>query len=365
MKIAPRETERFLRAPDANLRAVLVYGPDDGLVRERAEALLTSIVEDLTDPFRVAELTLDDVRNDPARLNDEADALSLTGGRRVVRLRQAGDSLAPYVSGFLDSNPDAAPGGALIVIEAGDLPGRSSLRKLFEGAKQGAALACYHDDANSLPRVIAETLRSDGLTASPDAMAYLVANLGGDRQLTRRELEKLALYKGAGCGKPADQQKNGIQISIEDAQACIGDSAVLSLDDLANAVAGGDLQGLERALERSFQEGAQPVSALRAVARHFQRLHLVAGSLAQGTTYDDAAKKLRPPIFWKASKAFERQARGWPPRMLAAALERLIEAEMACKQTGIPAASTCARALLQLAANAPTRLRAGVSKRSH
>ena len=343
MKIPPRDAERFVRSPDPAIRAALVYGPDGGLVRERAAALVRAIAEDPSDPFRVADLSGAQIKADPARLADEAAAMALTGGRRAVRLRDVDDGLAKLFKDFLA----APPGDALIVIEASDLPARSALRKAFESADLGAALACYRDDDRSLPRVIEETLRALGFSATPDALAYLAANLGGDRQLTRRELEKLALYKGP----------EGGPIELADAEACVGDSAALSLDDLALAVGGGDLAQLERAFARSLQEGAHPVAALRAVARHFQRLHLVCGLAAQGKPLEQAMKALRPPVFWKLAERFQGQARGWPPAALARALARLLEAEADCKRTGAPAEALAARAMLEIAANAPTRPR--------
>ncbi len=348
MKITPRNAEAFVRSPDPSLRAVLVYGPDAGLVRERVEALVKAVAEDPADPFRVSELGAREIVEDPARLGDEAAALSLSGGRRAVRLRQAGDDLAPHFKDFFATDR----GEALVVVEAGDLPSRSALRKIFEGAGAGAALACYRDDERSLSALIRETLGGFGLEATPDALAYLGANLGGDRQLSRRELEKLALYKGA-----QDKGEEGARIELRDAQACVGDSAALSLEDLAFAVASGEPAGAERALQRSLQEGGQPVRALGAVARHFQRLHLVRGLTGRGETLDGAVKGLRPPVFWKRAESFKAQATAWPPGALARALERLLEAEAACKQSGAVPETICARTLLEIAVNAPLRRR--------
>ena len=347
MKITPRDADAFLRSPDPAARAVLVYGPDAGLVCERVEALVKGVAGDLSDPFRVADFSAKELIDDPARLADEAAALSLTGGRRAVRLRQGDDSLAPLFRAFLGAPAADAPGDTLIVVEAGDLPARSALRKAFESAKTGAALACYRDDERSLGAVIRETLREFGHEATPDALAYLSAHLGGDRQLSRRELEKLALYKG---GEPGP-------IELVDAQACVGDSAALSVDDLAYAVGGGAAAAADRALARSLQEGVQPVAALRAVSRHFQRLHLVVGLVESGLPLDDASKRLRPPLFWKVAPAFRAQAAAWSPAALARALARLLEAEADCKSSGAPEATICARALLEIAVNAPSRRR--------
>ena len=83
------EGRRVRRQPPKKLTAALVFGPDQGLVRERADALAKTVVPDLNDPFRVAEIEKRRAGTDPARLFDEAAAISMIGGRRVVRVRGA------------------------------------------------------------------------------------------------------------------------------------------------------------------------------------------------------------------------------------------------------------------------------------
>src|SRR5262245_64516462 len=105
MKIDARSLARFIKQPDPACQAVLVFGEDSGLVRERAEAIARTVVEDLADPFRVADLTGDTIADDPARLADEAAAMAMTGGRRVVRVRHVtpmvAKSIADSFAGFL------------------------------------------------------------------------------------------------------------------------------------------------------------------------------------------------------------------------------------------------------------------------
>lgn len=349
-KLAPRQVDEFLAKPGTELRAALVYGADLGLVRERSKALLGAVAGDSADPFRVTVIEAAELRSDPARLADEAAAQSLVGGRRAVHVRSADDGAAPRFRDFL-----ADPlGDALIVVEAAELTGRSALRRLFEAAKNAVAIACYHDDARSLPAVITELLRGQGLTASADAKAYLVDSLGGDRQLTRREIEKLALYVGADRATDADGGPPPV-VDLAAAQACVGDSAVISLDDLAYAVGDGDLSAVERAFTRGLQEGAPPIRALRVVARHFENLHLVAGLAGRGQPLDAAVKALRQPIFWRYAGRFRTQAGAWPTAALGYAIGRLQDVEVACKQTGAPDAALAARALLEIASKSPIR----------
>jgi len=335
MKIQPARSDAFLAAPEASVRAVLLYGPDAGLVRERAERLCRSAVEDLRDPFRVVELGPAELRAEPARLADEAAQLSLAGGRRVVRVREAGDSAAEALGAFLE----APMGDALVVVEAGDLPRRSKLVALFEEAPNAAAIACYLDDEQALSAIVRASLREAGLAIAADALDYLVTHLGGDRLATRRELEKLVLYMGAAGG----------EVRLEDVEAAVGDSAEHSLEDAVLAAAEGEAALVGRALERAFAQGETPVGAIRSAQRHFQRLHLAAGQVAAGATPERAADGLKPRLFWKLRPRFIAQLRLWPAARAADALARLTAAEIACKSTGMPDAAIATRTLLELA----------------
>lgn len=340
MKLSGQQAERFVQNPDPKVRAVLLYGPDGGLRRERSAALLGKIVADPNDPFAITELTGSQIVDDPARLADEAAALVFGGGRRFVRVRDASDRTTAVLKDFLAESP----GDAFVVVEGDDLPARSTLRKLFESDKGAAAIACYHDDGRSLAVVVREYFAEAGLAIGKEAVEFLTVQLGGDRALSRRELEKVLLFKGTGGG----------EITLEDVQTCVGDSALLSLEDVALATGTGDLVALERAVTRSLHEGNSPVALLRAVSRHLQRVHAVAGA---GGSVEDAMKRLRPPVFWKTAPAFRAQAEAWRPAQLARALDRLMEAEAACKRSGAPAETLASRALLEIAANAPGRRR--------
>lgn len=337
MKLPAQRLGAFLKAPDAGIRAALIYGPDHGLVRERADILARAICPDLHDAFRVTEMDASSLSGDAARLRDEAASMSLVGGRRLVRIRGADDGAGTVFDKFFK---DAPPGDAFLVVEAGDLGARSSLRRAFEGAKAGAAIACYLDGPREIGELAREMLGARKIKITSGAMQYITAHLGGDRQVSRRELEKLALFAG-----------DGGTISEDEAIAAIGDSAELSIDDVVFAAADGDAAQLERCLNRAFGEGAQPVTLLRAELRHFQRLHL-AGSRLQAGVGEEEALRLRPPLFFKLADRFKRQLRLWPPIRAAAVLRGLNDAEAQAKTTGLPAETICRAALLTIARSA-------------
>jgi len=334
VKLVPSRIAAFLQRPDPTICAVLFYGPDAGLVRERADAIARGICPNLSDPFRVVDLSAAVLAADPARLADEAAQLSLTGGRRVVRVRGTVDALAKLFEEFLENTP----GEAFVVAEAGELPSRSVLRRAFEAAPRGAAIGCYPDTPRDLAAVIRETLAEHRIRASRDAVLFLVEHLGGDRLLTRAELEKLTLYVG-----------NGGRVELDDARLCVSDTAGLELDDAVMATAEGDASRLERVLDRVFHEGESPVTVIRALLRHLHRLQLLAARVSAGVGLNEVLRTARPPIFFKQEDSFRRQLALWSEARLRPQLDRIMKAELNMKTTGLPAETICREAMLTVA----------------
>ncbi|SHJ00033.1 DNA polymerase III, delta subunit [Roseomonas rosea] len=335
MKLDARRLPAFLKDPGA-ARAALLFGEDAGLARERADALQEAVAPG-KDPFRVAELPRDAAAK-PGALAGEAAALALTGGRRVIRIRDATDALAPALREVLDG-----AGDTLIVLEAGELPARSKLRQLAEAHARAAAIPCYRERGAELSATITALLQADGVTAEPAAVAWLAGRLGDDRQTLRRELEKLALYAGPG-GRLAE----------EDVLACIGDGSALEMDEALVAATAGDVATADRALESAMSEGANPVQVLRALLRHAQRLHLASVAGIQA---------LQPPVFFRSRPGFEKALRIWRPEALETVLAGLLEAERQSKSGGtgrpIPDAAVARSALLTLARQSAILARRG------
>ncbi|MEO8714784.1 MAG: DNA polymerase III subunit delta [Acetobacteraceae bacterium] len=334
MKLDARRLAAFLRDPGA-ARVVLLHGEDVGMVRDRAEALTRLVAGTLDDPFRIAELT----REQADQIASEAASLPMTGGRRVVRVRDANESVREAVEAVLKGG---AP--ALVVLEAGSLPATSRLRKAVEAAPDGAAIACYPEEGRALEDTIRAALTDAGVGAEPEALAWLSTHLGADRAATRQEVEKLALYAG----------KGGL-VDMEAATACVGDLAGLSLDDALFAATRGDVATADRALELAMAEGGSTVGVLRMALLHMQRLHRARLGVDRGLSPAEATKAARPPVFFRRVGAFARSLELWPEAALMAAMIGLADAERACKRTGAPDHAICRNAVLALARRAAAR----------
>lgn len=337
MEVKTGQADRFVTAPPKSLTAALVFGPDAGLVQERAEKLMKTVVADLSDAFNVADLSEAVLLADKARLFDEAAAISMMGGRRVVRVRGAGNGLAELFEDFLEDHA----GDALVVVEAGDLAKSAALRKLFEADKTAAAIACYPDSARDLPDVIRDALRAEGFTIAPDALEDAAARLGSDRGVTRRELEKLMLY--------AQGRK---QITLKDVRAVMGDEVEARAEAVADAAGGGDMAALDRELERLWVSDTNPVVVIRGAMGHFQKLLTVREAVARGEPVETALKRLRPPPHFSRLPAFKAQAQRWNSERLSDALDMLLEAEALTRTTAVPAEAVTGRTLMNIAAMA-------------
>ena len=266
--------------------------------------------------------------------------MSLSGGRRVVRVRDGADRLAGLFAGFFDD----APGDGFIVVEAGELTGSSALRRVFDNAPQAAAIGCYPDTPRDRAVLIRDSLRAHRITASSEATQYLVEHLGSDRLLTRAELEKLALYAG-----------DGGRVELDDVRISIGDSAALAMDDAVMAAAEGDAARVDRVLDRIFQEGQSPVSVVRAMLRHLHRLHVFAVRVAAGASAAEVVRTARPPIFFRQEDGFKRQLMLWNEAGLRGQLDRIAQAELHMKLTGLPAETICREAMIGIAQAARSR----------
>lgn len=337
MKLPAAQINSFLQKPDPSVRVVLIYGPDAGLVRERAEIFAKKLVPDINDPFRTASLSASSITEDPARLHDEMAAQALGGGNRLVRIQTATESMAAALAALLSDPPENE---SVLIIEGGDLDKRSKLRGLCENDGRAAAIPCYIEEGPARQRAIADILQAEGLRADRDALAALDDNLPSDRLAMRSELEKLATYIG--------KKPNGA-VTLEDVEAIVQDAGNAEMDDLIFAIGGGDARRAATLLDRLMEEQTSAVALLRSAQRHFLRLQMARAYADQGQSAGEAVKKLQPPVFWKHVDAMAAQVRRWPSAKIDAALTRLFEAEAAVKRTGTPAETLTAQLLLRMA----------------
>lgn len=277
--VKAHEAERVLASPDPKISIFLFYGPDHGLVGERAEHLARTTVTDASDPFQLVRLDVAALSTDPMRLVDEANTIGLFGGHRTIWLA-AGSKFPMVAIEPLLGNP---PANTTIVLEAGDLARNNGLRLAIERSRSGLAIPCYGDEARSLENLIDAALRDHRINMEREARQFLVTRLGADRRISRHEVEKLATYVGVGN-----------VATIRDVEAIVGDASARDIDNVVDGVFSGTVRDVDHAFQRLRKSGEDAGVLLGFVVRHAQALLLARQTIDLGkSTMSDAVGAMR------------------------------------------------------------------------
>lgn len=349
MKLNARDADAFCTKPDPACPAILIYGPDEGVVRERACRVIEAVLGAPPDRERLTELSAAGLKADPARLRDELTAFSMFPGARIIHLRETAEPVPGLLAEVLEAlNRGTLKQEALLLVEAGELPPRALLRKAFESDSRAVAVACYADTGASLQRVLREGLAQYGLKAEGEAIDLLGAVLGEDRGVTRQELLKLALYKGALGGAPEHTT-----VTVMDVEACLVAPGEAEAGAVIDAVGAGDVAAVDILITRAFAAGTASVGLIRQAIAWFQRLHLLARQAGPGEDPVAVFNRMPGPrLHFSREAALRRHMRLWSTASLERALLALAEAEKQCKTTGLPDQAICHRTLLSLANHA-------------
>lgn len=311
--------EQYLKAPPKGIGAILLYGNDQGLVSERAQALAKAVAAQTTPPGEILRIDEADLDTDPDRLSVELTTVSMFGDRRIVRAQQSRKLNAALLKPLIE----AGRLEGFLIIEAGALKAEDAMRKLFEGADGAAAIGCYADEARDLDALVREVLQRHNLNIGNDAKRLLISRLGADRALSRMEIEKLALYA---LGKT--------EISEDDVAAVVGDASDMAIDTIVTKAATGNGAEAVTECDRAIAAGESAQYIMIAAQRHLQRLHRVRMGLESGQSMEEAFKGLRPPVFFKQRDAFAAQVELWSAAKLARALARITEAQRLSRSGG-------------------------------
>ena len=309
MKASKSSIVRAVEQPDPKLRFYLFHGPDDA----QSRALGQRLVETLTASRFVISGSA--VKSDPAMLADEAGAMNLFGGTRVVWVEPAGDEIAPGVEALLEANAAESP----VVAIAGALRKTSALLKLADASPDALAFAAYAPEGADAERMVAEVGRRFGLKISPPVAARVAESSGNDQAIVAQELQKLALYIDASPQSPKELDHDAIDAIGAD----LPEGEVLHLADLALAGRVGDLAAELGQLTR----GVEGIPVVRALQRRLLQLAPARARIERGESPDSVMTSLSRSLFWKDKPLVSRLLSMWDSRRLATVAERAARLE--------------------------------------
>ena len=319
MQFKQAQIDKYLKKPDDVLRCAVIYGSNEGLQAEYVKKFTTAVCPDPYDPFRVVYLNGSDINSDPGILFGEYNGQSLMGGRRVVIVRDGDNNLTKHVKALLENNVS----DTLLIVSSGSLNKKSSLVRLAEENENMAAIACYEDRDEDIFNSTRAKFIENGITIGNEALQLLCARLSNDRMSNSGEIEKLITYLG--------DHKN---VTVEDVQKIISDDKAMA------------------AFNKLVNEGNEPISIIRSLTYHFNKILTCKAYMENGDTVDKAVFKLQPRIIFFRESSFKRQVSIWPREKLLSVLELLYKCERDCKTTNMPVVEIVSYTLMQISSAA-------------
>lgn len=335
MKATKANIGRAVDQPDAGIRFYLFYGPDEAQSRAFAARLVESLG---ASRFLVGAGTL---KSDPASLADEAGALSLFGGKRVIWIEPASREIEEAVSGLFEAPVTESP----VVAIAGALTKTSALLKLAETSPMAIAHAAYAPEGKDAERMVTDVGRRFGLKIDPAIAARLADACSNDQAIVSRELEKLALYIDASPHSPKELHQG----AIDDVGTRGADSDFQQLGDFALA---GDIEALTDELVRLPSSGNEGIPVLRSIQRRLLMLASARARVERGERVDAVMASLGRALFWKDKAKVQLMIQKWSPEDLATLADRSGKLERSLMFTAAPEREALGEELLAIARKA-------------
>jgi DNA polymerase-3 subunit delta len=351
----PELAPLLARWPES-LRLLLLAGPDESSSTAHAQATIAAL-SDAADPMAVTLLGADQLKADPGRLADEAAAIAMFGGRRVIRVDAGGSATdaeqATEAVRLLLAAP-AGSGGNPVVMVAGDLGKTSALRRLVETAPDARILLSYSMTPREAEAWATDHARSLGLALAPGVAPRLAEAAALDIGIMGRELEKFALYLGATPDAGAPQRLEPAHLDA--LGAGLGEEDMGAL--MAAILAG---NRVETVRQLGLLPPGDGIRLTRQLARKLMQLLELRQAIDAGASPESAAKALRPPLFWRDAQPMAAAAARWPQPMIARALASLLAAEAGIKAPASPGDMLALQPVALMAAGAARRHRANSS----
>ena len=337
MKASRGNVGRAVDQPESKVRFYLLHGPDEAQSRALGERLVAALG---ASRYLIAASS---VKSDPATLGDEAGAMSLFGGKRVIWIEPAGDEIVAGVEALLEANSVESA----VVAIAGALRKTSALLKLAESSPSALAFAAYLPEGADAERMVIDVGRRVGLKINPPVAARIADSAENDQAIVFQELQKLALYLDAAPESPKELDSE----AIDAVGAELSEGDVPRLADLALA---GEMAELADQLAL-LPHGAEGIPIVRALQRRLLQVAPARARIERGERPDAVMTSFGKSLFWKDKALVQRLLSLWDSRRLATISERAGKLEREMMFSPVPTQEALGEELLAIARAAKRR----------
>lgn len=320
MKAKPIQIDALKSQIKSNYKAALLFGTDFSVVEDCAQQIIKIII-DKPDDFSVIKIAKTQIKEHPSILLDEANTVSFLTERKLVWLKDADNNHTNIVDHFIENIKT----NSFLLLTADNLLKNSSLRLFCENNPNILTIACYEDSEKDIRFLIQNILKSNNYTFSNTVTDTLYQRLNENRLTTKNELEKLITYVG-----------NNKEITVNDVEAVIPDITNTTVDTFCFSVSGGLQDQADKSTQILLADGENPVSIVRILSTHFNKILLGKDLLSKGENSDSVCKKILRSNQYMLKEKIISHIYIWKKEYIMKTLELLAETEVQIKSTGIP-----------------------------
>lgn len=321
MKAARGSIGRSVDQPDPTVRFYLLHGPD--------EAQSNALGDRLVAALKAAKhpIASNALKSDAALLADEAGAIDMFGGAKVLWIQPAGEEIAPAVEALLEAPACESP----VVAISGRLGKTSKLLQLAEIHPLALSNISYEMDARDAERLVSELARGEGLRLDAGVASRIAESCANDQRLMAQELAKLALFLDASPEAPKTAGHDTL-----DALGAETGGDFLGIADLALS---GDMTSLGAELGRLDASGKEAIPVVRSLQRRLLMLAPIRARIDNGDRPHAVMTSMGKALFWKDKPLVEKMLGQWDSAGLARVSERVGALERQLMRSDSPPAA--------------------------
>lgn len=338
MKVKDRDIVRQFHSNPDKFRLALLCGPN----ATRCQALADELAKPFAENAERVDLTIGDLSENPARLNDEANSASLFGDKRYIMVRlNSGEAVR--AANAIEILLECDPGGDPVFISAPGMADKTALAKIIASAPDALISTCYETSLGDAVTAIVGMAREEGLQLDRNLAGEIAAMTSNDLVMAKLEIEKIALYLDAQPNAPLP-----VAAEILTTLGAANDEEDLGI--LYISALNGDTKLLTKELSIVSRTGFSEVGLVRLMLRHLNKLGELRSKADAGSGIDKIVN--HPSIFWKDRDNFKRQLHIWSADHIARLVERILSLEISLKSSGQPEHVLVEQELLTIARKA-------------
>ena len=319
MKGKQQDIQSIIEAKETSFKAVLLYGPNSFVIADLYKKLSKSLIDEEKEIFGSREFDAKEITGDAGEFYNETQSLALGSKQKYLKVNMTGSEAGGAILDFLKIEQN----DVTLIIKAGTLSPRSSLRKAVEGSNSSIIVPFYEDDAKSLISFMQDKAKQNNFSITRESCNEIISLSGLDRGRINNSIESLMLYLETSSSR---------EIGVEEVKLVLFDSNQSQTNELCKNVCLGKTEESQKILSRLTLQGVTAPQFVSAFLAHFQKIHMTGLRVLSGASISGAIKEIKPPIFYKEIKSYQSQVENWNTKKTERALDILIEADLKTKE---------------------------------